>query len=109
MQKARIKIEINDHIIEGMGLLDDSILKLEHNEEKIEFNLNRLILFKANKDLELKLDFIKKEALYELVEEKQKFSNEFEVLSLTNADKQVMINYQIEHTDFSLKIKYETI
>lgn len=109
MQKAKIRIEINDHIIEGIGTKSDELLSVETNEEYLEFDLNKMVLSKSNKDLVLKLDFLNQKVYYELTAERKKFSNNFKVFSLTNTDKQVIINYQIEHTDFLLKINCETI
>ena len=109
MQKARIKIKINDHIIEGIGQINNNILALKKDEEVIKFDLKNNILTKENKELNIQLDFINKLVTYELIEEKQKFSNNLVIFSLTNTDKQVMINYQIEKADFILEINYETI
>ena len=109
MQKARIKIQINDHIIEGIGQINNDILALKKDEEVIKFDLKNNILTKENQELNIQLDFIKKTVIYELVEETQKFSNNLVIFSLTNTDKQVMINYQIEKADFILEINYETI
>ncbi len=109
MQKVRIKIKINDHIIEGIGKINNNILVLKKDKEVIEFDLKKNILKKENKELIIQLDFIKKTVIYELLEEKQKFSNNLVIFSLTNTDKQVMINYQIEKADFILEINYETI
>ena len=109
MQKARIIIKINDHIIEGIGELNNNILALEKDDELIKFDLKKEQLTKKNKDLNIELDFINKIVTYELIEEKQKFSNNLVIFSLTNEDKQVMINYQIEQADFLLQINYETM
>ena len=108
-KKARIIIKINDHIIEGIGELNNNILALEKDDELIKFDLKKEQLTKKNKDLNIELDFINKIVTYELIEEKQKFSNNLVIFSLTNEDKQVMINYQIEQADFLLQINYETM
>ena len=60
MQKARIKIKINDHIIEGIGQINNNILALKKDEEVIEFDLKKNILKKENKELIIQLNFIKK-------------------------------------------------
>lgn len=109
MQKARIKIKINDHIIEGIGHLNKEKLYLKTDEEEMEFDLEKLILIKKNKELIINMNFINKVVTYTLVEEKNSFTNNLIIFSLTNHDKQVMINYQIENTSFRLEIKYETI
>ena len=109
MQKARIKIKINDHIIERIGQLNNNILALKTKEEIIEFDLKNKVLTKKNKDLNIQMDFINKNVTYKLVEENKKFSNKLVIFSLTNTDKQVMINYQIEQADFVLAINYETM
>ena len=109
MQKARIIIKINDHIIEGIGQINNNILAIEKDEELIEFDLNKCILNKKNKELKIELDFMNKTVNYGLIEEKKEFCNNLTIFSLTNKDKQVMINYQIEQANFSLEINYETI
>lgn len=109
MQKARIRIKINDHIIEGIGQIKNSILAINKDEELIEFDLNKKRLMKKSKDLIIKLDFINKKVNYELIEEKMQFTNNLVIFSLTNTDKQVMINYQIDQTTFALEINYETM
>ena len=108
MKKAKIKIEINDYTIEGIGSIYNDILHLK-KEEDIEFDLKNLLLIKKNKELILTMKFLSKEVIYELVEENKKFINNFTIFSLTNDDKQVIIRYRIEDADFLLKINYETI
>lgn len=109
MQKIRIKIEINDHIIEGIGTINENIIKFKTNEEIIEYDVKNSVLIKENKELIIKLDFLNKKVYYELVEENKKFSYDLIIFSLTNRPKQVIINYQIEQTNFSLQLNYETI
>ena len=109
MQKVRIKIEINDHIIEGIGTINNNVLNLKDKEETIQFDLKNFVLYKENKELIIKLDFLSKKVFYELIEENKKFSNNLVIFSLTNNHKQVIIKYQIEQADFLLKVNYETI
>lgn len=109
MKKIRIKIEINDHIIEGIGTKSNNIITLKANDEIIEYDIEKQLLVKENKELIIKLDYLNKKVYYELVGENKKFSNDLVIFSLTNEDKHVMIRYQIEQADFSLKINYETI
>ncbi len=109
MQKAKIKIEINDYIINQEGIIDNDVLIVYDKEEKVTFDLKKLILHKENKELIIDIDFNKKRIKYELVTEKIQFSNDFTILSLTNSNNQYIINYRIEETNFLLKINYETI
>ncbi len=109
MEKVKIKIKINAYNIEGIGSLNKNILKIKDKEDTIYFNLDLKALIKQNKDLKIVLDFENKLVTYELIKEKQKFSNILRVKLLTISDKQVMINYQIEEESFCLKINYETI
>ena len=109
MKKTSIEIQINDNLIKGEGKKENNILILNTKDELIKYNLENNILIKESKDLKIKLNFIDKTIDYELVNEKMNFHNIFEVFSLTNYNKQVIIKYRIEHEDFSLVINYETI
>lgn len=109
MKKAKIKIEINDYIIEKEGIIDNDVLIVEDSKDKITFDNEKLLLIKKNDELIINMDFKNKIIIYELVKENQKFSNNFEIISLTNEHKHVIINYQIEGASFLLKINYETI
>ena len=107
MKKVKIRIEINDYIIEDQGILDQEILTLK-GEESISFDLKNLVLSKQNKDLIININFKEKQVTYTLVEENKKFINNLTIFSLTNSNKQVIIRYRIEDADFTLKINYET-
>lgn len=109
MKKVRIKIEINDHIIEGIGTINNNILSIKNKEEKLSYDITNADFIKENKEIIIELDFLNKEVHYKLVKENKQFSNNLIILSLTNNHKQVMINYQIEQEVFNLKINYETI
>ena len=109
MQRAKINIKINDYIIKETGIIDNDILKLKDKEDSISFDLKNLVLTKENKELKIVMDFKNKQVIYHLIKENQKFTNNFTVFSLTNRDKQVIINYQIEDADFNMQINYETI
>ena len=109
MQKLRIKIEINEHIIEGIGKIDNDVIILKTKEELIKYDTKKTIIYKKNKDLIITLDFLNNKVFYELPNESKKFSNNLVIFSLTNNHKQVIINYQIEQAEFLLKINYETI
>lgn len=108
MKEAKIKIEINDYTIEGLGTLNKNILSIT-TDETIDFDLENSVLIKKNKDLILTMDFKEKTVIYELVEGHKKFINNFTIFSLTNSNKQVIIRYRIEDADFLLNINYETI
>ena len=109
MQKANIKIEINDYIIEKEGIIDKEVLKVKDNEDIISFDIKKLVLIKENKEIIITMNFDKKIIKYELVPEKRKITNNFEVNTLTNRNNQYIINYRIEDAIFHLKINYETI
>lgn len=109
MSKVNAEIKINNHKIKNIGILNNEILKIKTKEELITFDYKNLILKKDNKDLKIALDFKNKEVFYELKEENIQFHNNFIILSLTNDNKQVIINYQIEQTNFLLSINIETI
>ena len=109
MKKISIKIKINDYTIENEGTIDNEVLKVESNNEDITYDLKKQLLTKTNNDLKISLDFKNKVVFYELIKEKQQFSNNFTIFSLTNSPKQVIIKYRIEDTDFYLQIDYETI
>lgn len=109
MKKISIKIKINDYTIENEGIIDNEVLKVESNNEDITYDLKKQLLTKTNNDLKISLDFKNKVVFYELIKEKQQFSNNFTIFSLTNSPKQVIIKYRIEDTDFYLQIDYETI
>lgn len=107
MQKIDIKLKINDYNIEEEGILENNILKVKTDKEYIEYDLNNNILLKEDKDLKIEMDFINKEIKYHLLKENKIFSNFFNIISLTNNDKKVIINYQIEQTSFLLEIEYK--
>lgn len=109
MQKAHIIIKINDYVIQKQGTIDNGVLKVKDNDDNIIFDIKNQVFTKENKDLKITIDFTNNKVLYELIKENAKFSNNFDILSLTNHDKQVIIIYQIENTDFNLEISYETI
>ena len=109
MKKISIKIKINDYTIENEGIIDNEVLKVESNNEDITYDLKKQLLTKTNNDLKISLDFKNKVVFYELIKEKQQFSNNFTIFLLTNSPKQVIIKYRIEDTDFYLQIDYETI
>lgn len=109
MQKINTIIEINDYLIKETGTIDSDILKVKTKNEIITYNLKNNVLEKENNELKLTLDFNNKIVTYYLQELNQKFSSNFTIISLTNSNKQVIIRYRIEETDFLLKIKYETI
>ena len=109
MEKIKVKLKINDYIIEKEGIIKNDILIINNNEEIITFDIKKLILTKETKELSLSLDFMKKEVTYKIPEIDNKFSSKILNLSLTNKDKEYIINYQIEESNFSLNLKYETI
>ena len=109
MAKVNVKININDEIIEEKGILTENILKLKDKETNIIFDYNNLILIRENSEYKIKIDFKQNKVEYNLKNTSHKFYTDLTILSLTNHDKQVMINYRIEETDFSLNIKCETI
>lgn len=109
MIKVKAKININDYKIEKEGILDNDILTVQDNDTNLIFDYKNLILTRQNNDYEIIIDFKNKTISYALTDIPQKFYNNFTILSLTNSNKQVMINYQIEENQFSLDIKHETI
>ena len=109
MTKVKTNITINDYNISKKGILTNDILIVKDNETTLMFNYKNLILTRKNNNYIITMDFKNKKITYEILEIPTKFYNNFTILSLTNKDKQVMINYQIEETLFSLKINYETI
>lgn len=109
MKEVNVTISINDEIIKEKGILENNIIRVNSNDEKIDFDLKNIVLTKQNKELKIVMDFKNNKAIYELVKENYKFSNNFDILSLTNEDKEYIINYQIEEQKFLLKINYETI
>lgn len=109
MTKVKANITINDYNISKKGILTNDILIVKENDTNLAFNYKNLVLTRRNCDYIITLDFKNKKIIYEIPEISQKFYHNFTILSLTNKAKQVMINYQIEKTLFSLKINYETI
>ena len=109
MQKVRIKIKINDYIIDEIGFLNNNVIQVEASKEIIKFDYKNNVLEKQDNDLRITMDFNNKKIKYELLNENNKFYNKLILLSLTNDNKTVIINYQIEETNFLLKITYEPI
>ena len=109
MKKVKIKIEVNDYIIEEVGTIENEELKLKTKEENLEYDLKNNVLYKENNELKITMDFKNEIVTYELIKENRKFSNNLTTFSLTNCNKQVIINYRIEGTKFLLQINYETI
>ncbi len=107
MEKVIIKIEINNQIINGIGLLKDKVLVLNKNNEKYKFNLDTLVFEKENKELAINIDFTNKKLKYKLLELNSEFLENFVILSLTKKPKKYSINYQMEESIFNLKIEYE--
>lgn len=108
-KKVKVKITINDYIIENIGILVNDTLKVKDNNTNILFNYENLTLTRKDKEKEIVLDFKNKQLTYSLKDIPNKFYNNFTLLSLTNNDKQYIINYQIEENKFHLSINIETI
>jgi len=108
-KKVKVKITINDYIIENIGILVNDTLKVNDNGTNILFDYENLILTRKDNEKEIILDFKNKLLTYSLNEIPNKFSNNFTIISLTNNDKQYIINYQIEENKFYLSINIETI
>lgn len=109
MEKVKVEIKINDYIIKNIGIIDNDILKVKDDETNLEYDYKNNILIRENKEYKIILDFNKKQVIYNIKDIKNKFSNKLVILKLTNYNKQVNINYQIEEEEFSLSIKHETI
>ena len=109
MKKIKAKIKINDYLIQKEGIINNDILTLKDDELIFSFDYKNLILTNKGKDYEIQINFKNGKVCYIFPETSEKFYNNFTILSLTNNNKQVMINYQIEKQLFSLHIKYETI
>ena len=109
MKEVNITIIINDEKISEKKKKKKEKLYLKNNDEEISFNIKEKKLTKTNNDLKITIDFKNETIDYELIKENHKFSNNFTVLSLTNNDKEYIINYQIEEQKFLLQINYETL
>jgi len=107
-KKVKVKITINDYIIENIGILVNDILKVDDKGTNILFDYENLILTREDEEKQIVLDFKNNTLTYSLKELSNEFSNNFTILSLTNNDKQVIINYQIEENKFHLSINIET-
>lgn len=108
-KKVKVKIIINDYIIENIGILVNDTLKVKDDDTNILFNYGNLTLTRKNEEKEIILDFKNNILTYQITGIPNKFSNNLTILSLTNNDKQVIINYQIEENKFYLSINIETI
>lgn len=109
MEKVKVKIKINDYIIENKGIIDNEILTVNDNETKLIYDYKNNTLKRENKDYIIILDFNNKKVTYNLKEVNNEFSNKLTILKLTNHNKQVNIKYEIEEEVFHLDIKHETI
>jgi len=109
MEKVKVKIKINDYIIENKGIIDNEILIVNDNETKLSYDYKNNTLKRENNDYIIVLDFDNKKVKYNLKEVNNEFSNKLTILKLTNHNKQVNIKYEIEEEVFLLDIKYETI
>jgi len=108
-KKVKAKILVNDYIVENTGILVNDKLRVKDKDTIILFDYANLTLTREDKEKKLILDFKNELLTYSLKGLSNKFYNNFTILSLTNQDKQVMINYQIEENKFSLSINLETI
>jgi len=109
MEKVKVKIKINDYIIENKGIIDNEILIVNDNETKLSYDYKNNTLKRENNDYIIVLDFDNKKVKYNKKEVNNEFSNKLTILKLTNHNKQVNIKYEIEEEVFLLDIKYETI
>ena len=109
MEKAKIKIQINDYKIENTGIIDNEILMVENNEMKVQYNFKYNLLIRTNSEDTIILDFKNNKFTYIDNNTHTKFSHKLVILKLTNEDKQVNISYQIDEEVFHLYIKHETI
>lgn len=109
MEKVKVKIKVNNYKIENIGILDKEVLKTKDQETEVEFDMEKLILTRKNKDIFITIDFKNSTMNYIIPETNQKFSNKLVILSLTNTHKKYNIMYQMEDDIFNLIIKYEKV
>lgn len=109
MKKTKIKLNINDLLIEKDGILKDNMLILNSDNENITYILSDNILIKDNSDNIIKLDFNKNILNCYLKESKQSFTTNIIVKNKLISNNKINIIYEIENNIFNLNIEYEVL
>ena len=109
MEKVKAKIKVNDYNIENSGIIENDVLKVKDDKTEVTFDLKNLIMTRENEEISIKIDFNNKILEYKIPELKEKFVNNFTILSLTNSNNEYNIKYQMEDDVFTLNIIYETV
>ncbi len=109
MKKTKIKLNINDLLIEKDGILNDNMLILNSDNENITYILSDNILIKDSLDNIIKLDFNKNTLNCYLKESKQSFITDIKVKNKLISNNKINIIYEIENNLFNLDIEYEVL
>lgn len=109
MKEVKIKLSINNSLIEKNGFLKENILLLDNDSENITYILKENILIKEGFDNIIKLDFNNSKLNCYLKEINQSFIMDIDVKSKVIKDNKINIIYEIESNIFRLDIEYEVI
>lgn len=109
MKEVKIKLSINNSLIEKNGFLKENILLLDNDSENITYILKENILIKEGFDNIIKLDFNNSKLNCYLKEINQSFIMDIDVKSKVIKDNKISIIYEIESNIFRLDIEYEVI
>lgn len=109
MEKVRVKLTINDYVIEETGIIDNETINLSENKTDLKYDIKNNILTRENNEMKQVINFNNSNFSYLLKEISKEICEKINVISLTNKDKQVNIIYQIGEDIFNLNLKYETI
>lgn len=109
MKEVKIKLSINNSLIEKNGFLKGNILLLDNDSENITYILKENILIKESFDNIIKLDFNNNKLNCYLKEINQSFIMDIDVKNKVIKDNKINIIYEIESNIFRLDIEYEVI
>ncbi len=109
MKEVKIKLSINNSLIEKNGFLKENILLLDNDSENITYILKENILIKESFDNIIKLDFNNNKLNCYLKEINQSFIMDIDVKNKVIKDNKINIIYEIESNIFRLDIEYEVI
>lgn len=107
MKEVKIKLKINDFLIETKGNLDSNNLILNDNNIDYIFDLENLVLERKSYNFHSFLDFKNKELKYILKELKDPLYAKLDIKDLHLDKNTVIISYRINEESFNLFISYE--
>ncbi|MGM9879112.1 MAG: hypothetical protein ACI31R_03725 [Bacilli bacterium] len=109
-EKIKVYIEVNEYKINNTGIKASEIiycLDNNDNKTKVFFDLKNNILTRKNEEIEINIDFSKKQITYHLKDENKTAISPIKVNKLTKEESKIKGTYQIENNLFNIKIEYK--